>query len=103
MQAVDPTSSPYFKIAVVLILIALVLFSGVRKLASQYFLVDTGFSRAMSIGTDGEGGAHVSEIEEEVCVTCGHSGSKKCSGCKRVRYWYVTLNLFAVFFLNNWG
>ncbi|KAF3329635.1 ubiquitin carboxyl-terminal hydrolase 18-like protein [Carex littledalei] len=86
MQAVDPTSSPYFKIVVVLILLALVLFLGVGKLASQYFLVDTGFSRAMSIGADGDGGAHVSEIEEEICVTCGHSGSKKCSGCKRVRY-----------------
>ncbi|KAJ4758160.1 Ubiquitin carboxyl-terminal hydrolase 19 [Rhynchospora pubera] len=87
MQAVDPTSSAFLKIVFVLILLASVLLLGVRKLASQYFSVDTGFGGAMSIGADGgDGGAHASEIEEEVCISCGNSGSKKCSGCKRVRY-----------------
>jgi hypothetical protein len=99
MQAVDPTSSPYLKIVLVFILLALVVFLGVRKLASQY-LVDTGFSGAMSIGADGEGGAQASE-NEEVCATCGHSGPRRCSGCKRVRYWYITPDLFDVFFFSK--
>lgn len=101
MQAVDSTSSPYLQFVLVLILVALVVFLGVRKLASQYFLVDTGFSGAMSIGADGGGGANASEIEEDVCVTCGHSGSKQCSGCKRVRYWYVIRDLFQVLFFEK--
>lgn len=64
----------------------------VKKAASKYFVVDASFETGvafggyrghhrMSIGGSGDGGG------DAACASCGRSGTKKCSRCKRVRYW----------------
>lgn len=75
-------------LALLLLSVAVVV---VRRAASRYFVVDASFEdppaaadletprRVMSIG----GGCGDGD-----CAACGSPGStKKCSSCKRVRYW----------------
>lgn len=78
----------------------LVLFSAavfaVRRAASRYFVVDAaGFaasyddhhhtSHAYPMSPKGSQGPAAGEVPEP-CAACGGVASKKCSGCKRVRY-----------------
>lgn len=58
----------------------------VKKTASKYFEVDANF--------EGEQPAHRipmpgALMDDPVCVVCGNFGTKKCSRCKAVRYWYI--------------
>ncbi|CAL9063189.1 unnamed protein product [Musa banksii] len=66
----------------------------VKRAASRYFVVDASFEagssgyeprRSMSIGS-GDAGGEGAAPAGGACATCGKPGSKKCSGCKRVRY-----------------
>ncbi|XP_073002168.1 ubiquitin carboxyl-terminal hydrolase 18-like [Typha latifolia] len=78
-----------------LVVVALLLLSAallvVKRAASRYFDVDTSFEAAAGAGAGYEEFRRPMSIGGDdgsagVCASCGHSGTKKCSGCKRVRY-----------------
>lgn len=89
--------------------VGLVLFSAavvaVRRAASRYFVVDAaGFAASYDDhhdsspdypmsprGSQREQGSAGGEVAgPEPCAACGGVTSKKCSRCKRVRYWCVS-------------
>lgn len=75
-------------------LIAFGLLHLIKNTASKYFEVDANFE-----GTDRNNRHAMSsslpvEKDDFSCVVCGNPGTKKCSRCKSVRYWY----LFCAFF-----
>jgi len=83
--------------------VGLVLFSAavvaVRRAASRYFVVDAaGFAASYDdhhhdpMGNPQEQGAAAADLMGP-CAACGGVASKKCSRCKRVRYWCVRLCL----------
>ena len=87
--------------------VGLVLFSAavvaVRRAASRYFVVDAaGFAASYDdhhhssphypMGNPQEQGTAAADLTGP-CAACGGVASKKCSRCKRVRYWCVRLCL----------
>jgi ubiquitin carboxyl-terminal hydrolase 36/42 len=100
--------------------VGLVLFSAavvaVRRAASRYFVVDAaGFAASYddhhhsspaspmsSKGNLPEQGAAAADLTGP-CAACGVVTSKKCSGCKRVRYWCVRLSPPSIRLVNCTG
>jgi ubiquitin carboxyl-terminal hydrolase 36/42 len=82
--------------------VGLVLFSAaviaVRRAASHYFDVDAaGFATSYDDHHSHSPAAYTmpsqgSQQEQWPCAECGGVTSKKCSGCKRVRYWCVSFH-----------
>jgi hypothetical protein len=79
-------------------LVGLVLFSAavvaVRRAASRYFVVDAaGFAASYDDHHHSSAPytmpSQGNQQEQGPCAECGGVSSKKCSGCKRVRYWCV--------------
>ena len=86
--------------------VALGLLHLVKNTASKYFVVDANFEGGGGGGGGGEGGgAGAGDVSVpgggrsdssimpgvsgtgDSCLVCGNLGTKKCSGCKAVRYW----------------
>lgn len=80
----------FLQLIFTLFIIALGLLHLVKNTASKYFEVDANFEgggggstyRNRSVPT-----IHM-ETEGSSCANCGNHGTKKCSRCKSVRYWY---------------
>ncbi|CAL9188898.1 unnamed protein product [Musa hybrid cultivar] len=92
LPALDLSAVLQFAFALLLTLSGALLV--VKRAASRYFVVDASFEagssgyeprRSMSIG-NGDAGGEGAAPAGGACATCGKPGSKKCSGCKRVRY-----------------
>lgn len=89
----------FLQFILTLFIIALGFLYLVKNTATKYFEVDGNFE-----GGGGGVGTSISnrnsaaptihmEMEDSYCANCGNHGTKKCSRCKSVRYWYFSFRV----------
>lgn len=95
----------FLQLILTVFIIAFGLLHLVKNTASKYFEVDANFEGGTT--TDRSNGHAMSSSvpsgssDDLSCIVCGNPGSKKCSRCKSVRYWYMLLRIFLSFNFNN--